>query len=152
MELTKQQTSVLIGTILGDGFLQKTDPRLSPITGSHHRQGKTLCIRTDRSSPNRPLALPRQTGTQRTGGFLAKPQTSNFKLQSELPRAYARGILEFKLRLPVVFLPLMLNVFAYHSLRYPHRRYKIPIRPYPTHTPIHFSQKFKLVPQCLRCI
>src|SRR3989339_801482 len=65
-------------------------------------------------------------------------------MESELPRAYARGILEFKLRLPVVFLSLMLNVFAYHSLRYPHRRYKIPIRPYPTHTPIHFSQKFKL--------
>ncbi len=44
MELTKQQTSVLIGTILGDGFLQKTGEKNARLRLEHSQKQKDYVL------------------------------------------------------------------------------------------------------------
>ena len=44
MELTKQQTNVLVGTILGDGFLQKTGEKNARLRLEHGHNQKDYCF------------------------------------------------------------------------------------------------------------
>lgn len=44
MELTKQQTSVLVGTILGDGFLQKTGEKNARLRLEHSQKQKDYVL------------------------------------------------------------------------------------------------------------
>ena len=44
MELTKQQTNVLIGTILGDGFLQKTGEKNARLRLEHSQKQKDYVL------------------------------------------------------------------------------------------------------------